>query len=210
MSLVVCPECGREKVSDFAEFCPECGYPVKKHCETMKKRKLEEYNKKMTPEQKKAKLEADIKKRLDAIKMPAKPPSAVLGISLIILMWVLAIVLFIPYMDSLNGYFFVIPVIITIIYSGYRTQLSSEYNLASRDLEQYKKEKFYEENALNIEIRDKIQSGKIKKGQKCPNCGAEAVEPITTVERFWSVLFLWLASPKLGKTMKCNRCEYKW
>ncbi|WP_455615774.1 zinc ribbon domain-containing protein [Eisenbergiella sp.] len=26
MALVKCPECGRERVSDTAEACPDCGY----------------------------------------------------------------------------------------------------------------------------------------------------------------------------------------
>ena len=29
MALVKCPECGRENVSDSAETCPNCGYPIK-------------------------------------------------------------------------------------------------------------------------------------------------------------------------------------
>ena len=29
MALVKCPECGREKVSDSAESCPNCGYAIK-------------------------------------------------------------------------------------------------------------------------------------------------------------------------------------
>lgn len=31
MALVTCPECGRERVSDSAESCPDCGYPIKNH-----------------------------------------------------------------------------------------------------------------------------------------------------------------------------------
>lgn len=31
MALVTCPECGKEKVSDLAEACPECGFPIKSH-----------------------------------------------------------------------------------------------------------------------------------------------------------------------------------
>lgn len=33
MALINCPECGREKVSDSAEMCPDCGYNIKKHFE---------------------------------------------------------------------------------------------------------------------------------------------------------------------------------
>lgn len=31
MSLVKCPECGKANISDSAEQCPECGYPVKQY-----------------------------------------------------------------------------------------------------------------------------------------------------------------------------------
>lgn len=31
MALVKCPECGKEKVSDTALACPECGYAIKNH-----------------------------------------------------------------------------------------------------------------------------------------------------------------------------------
>ena len=30
MALIVCPECGKQ-VSDQAESCPHCGYPVPKY-----------------------------------------------------------------------------------------------------------------------------------------------------------------------------------
>ena len=28
MGLIICPECGRENVSDSAEACPNCGYEI--------------------------------------------------------------------------------------------------------------------------------------------------------------------------------------
>ncbi len=36
-----CPECGRENVSDSAESCPECGYPIRSYFEKLKKQQLE-------------------------------------------------------------------------------------------------------------------------------------------------------------------------
>ena len=36
MALVKCPECGRERVSDTAEACPDCGYNVRAHYERVK------------------------------------------------------------------------------------------------------------------------------------------------------------------------------
>ena len=42
MALIVCPECGREKVSDQAEQCPDCGFPIKKHIANEKKKATQE------------------------------------------------------------------------------------------------------------------------------------------------------------------------
>lgn len=36
MALVKCPECGREKVSDSAKACPDCGYDIKAHFEKLR------------------------------------------------------------------------------------------------------------------------------------------------------------------------------
>lgn len=36
MALIKCPECGREKVSDSAESCPDCGYGIKEHFKKLK------------------------------------------------------------------------------------------------------------------------------------------------------------------------------
>lgn len=46
MALVKCPECGREKVSDSAESCPNCGYAIKVYYDKLRqeeeKKRLEE------------------------------------------------------------------------------------------------------------------------------------------------------------------------
>ena len=46
MALITCPECGREKVSDTATACPECGYGIKEHFDKIKNdfdSEIEEY-----------------------------------------------------------------------------------------------------------------------------------------------------------------------
>ena len=37
MALIKCPECGREKVSDTAEACPDCGFGVRAHFKRIKR-----------------------------------------------------------------------------------------------------------------------------------------------------------------------------
>lgn len=47
-------------------------------------------------------------------------------------------------------------------------------------------------------------------GVKCPNCGREAVRKITAGKRAVSVGMFGLFSSKIGKTMECTLCGYKW
>ncbi len=42
MALIKCPECGREKVSDTAEMCPDCGFGIRKYFENLKKMEIQE------------------------------------------------------------------------------------------------------------------------------------------------------------------------
>ena len=50
MALIVCPECGKQ-VSDQAESCPHCGYPIPKYIAEQKKQaELEEKAKKAAEE----------------------------------------------------------------------------------------------------------------------------------------------------------------
>ena len=50
MSLIKCPECGKENVSDSAESCPNCGFGIKAYFEKIKREEekqvaLENYRK---------------------------------------------------------------------------------------------------------------------------------------------------------------------
>lgn len=74
MALIKCPECGRERVSDSAEACPDCGYGIKAHFEKVRqeeerKRKEEEKRKK---EEAQKKLEE--KRQLEHEKMLKEHP----------------------------------------------------------------------------------------------------------------------------------------
>lgn len=45
---------------------------------------------------------------------------------------------------------------------------------------------------------------------KCPTCGSENVKRIGKLSRLVSVKMWGAASDKLGKTMECGNCGYKW
>lgn len=45
---------------------------------------------------------------------------------------------------------------------------------------------------------------------KCPHCQSTSISKISALSRSVSVGLFGLASSKIGKTMQCNRCGYKW
>lgn len=45
---------------------------------------------------------------------------------------------------------------------------------------------------------------------KCPTCGSTNVQRISTASRLGSAMLFGLASSKIGKTMECKNCGYKW
>ena len=47
-------------------------------------------------------------------------------------------------------------------------------------------------------------------GYKCPNCGQKTGHPIGAVSKGVSIGAFGLASDKIGKTYKCERCGYMW
>ncbi len=83
MALVKCPECGREKVSNSAEACPDCGYGIKAHFKKVRqeeeeRRKKEELHKLEEKRRKeREELEEERAKEeqamLDSIPAPQKP-----------------------------------------------------------------------------------------------------------------------------------------
>lgn len=51
---------------------------------------------------------------------------------------------------------------------------------------------------------------RMNNGYKCPNCGMHAGHNISTLNKAVSVKMLGLASDKIGKTYKCEYCNYMW
>lgn len=59
-------------------------------------------------------------------------------------------------------------------------------------------------------MADKAKEREQANKPKCPTCGSTDISKIGTLERGVSVAAFGLFSGKLGKTMKCNHCGYKW
>lgn len=59
-----------------------------------------------------------------------------------------------------------------------------------------------------------IQQNRLEQIQKnipkCPTCQSTNISKISTTKRLFSTGLFGLASSDIGKTMKCNKCGYKW
>ena len=83
MALVKCPECGREKVSDTAVACPDCGFGVKayfdkiKQQEERKEQERKEQEEKQIAEDNAKKMEEE---RIKSVPKPSKPRISCLGL----------------------------------------------------------------------------------------------------------------------------------
>ena len=62
------------------------------------------------------------------------------------------------------------------------------------------------------ESQETLEKIKEKKNNvpKCPNCGSSSIEKITGLNRAFSIGLFGLASSRIGKTMQCKNCGYKW
>ena len=220
MALVSCPECGREKVSDTAESCPNCGYAIKAHYikisqeKACKERRLiAELEKKRTEEEKERKEQEEY----NSIKMPRKPQ---IQWARPVVMWAITIFLFVLTNIAVG----VIFAIVAIRDTGYTVyvynQQMQKYKFAQEDFEGYKKDcitrwRQIRENELEEKKRrelDRSMQEHIAKstGRVCPLCGSIDVYDISTVERAASVVIVGLASGKIGKQYKCQKCKHMW
>lgn len=204
MALINCPECGKENVSDSAECCPVCGYPVKKHFDEIRQKKEEQ---------------EEYENRVNAVSMPTKPKfnkwafyfgimvlilggliilyylfNAILGI-ISLRTGIAAIILILLLFGGMGGLF------ITSVYIDYNHAMD-KYNLALKNFKEYQRH--------IIALEDINKQKKRTVVVKCPNCGSTNVEKISTGERILSVFGLGLASGKIGKQYYCKDCNYKW
>lgn len=62
---------------------------------------------------------------------------------------------------------------------------------------------------LDAQYRQERQAQENSKPH-CPNCNSTDIQKIGTIERGVSVTAFGLFSGKIGKTMKCKKCGYKW
>lgn len=230
MALIKCPECGRENVSDSAEMCPSCGYGIKAHFELIKeaeeKKRLEderlEAEKEKIVEQKKIEDEVDIVARktstLKFLREKEKnEKSSVLKIGIWSMAWTILLIL--CFMASENGSLGILIVIAFfcgglgwfVFLSDWITLNTTREDIyvAERDMGKYDK-RIEQRRQNEIAIAQKAAQQQAIKHPKCPNCGSNNTQRISTANRATSIAMTGLASSKIGKQYECKKCKHKW
>ena len=67
-----------------------------------------------------------------------------------------------------------------------------------------------EEKKKEEEYKKEQEYQKMNCGYKCPNCGAKAGHKIGAISKGISIGTFGIASDKVGKTYKCEKCGYLW
>lgn len=222
MSLINCPECSKE-VSDKAEQCPNCGYPLHKNIKEIKQKAFDEYSK--ISLRKNGRDATKIAKKLFYFLVLNNIPCSMFPEVeewRIVKVWV---------QENSKA--------LEKVTLEDVKKVSKDANIASKDYEEYKKfiehysklhrlkqdskrklelenEIWEESHSKTLEDAKKEIEEKIKPTQnsttmpKCPNCGSIRIESISNLSRVTSIGILGLASSKIGKTKQCKACGYKW
>ena len=196
MALVTCPECGKANVSDIAEHCPECGYPIKKHYDEIKQEELEQIRH---------------ENRVQSVPMPEKPSLWKEDMMIIGYFFSFGAILFFSASILLGNTVLFSSIYLLIFggagilsfysgYSNYKKDMQA-YNSALEDFNKYQEQVAREEERIEY-----INSKK----PKCPHCGSINIEKISAMSRSISVSALGLASDKIGKQYHCKDCNHNW
>jgi RNA polymerase subunit RPABC4/transcription elongation factor Spt4 len=198
MALITCPEC-KGNVSDQADTCPHCGFPISKT-----KPATGEIIGLEGPDAEKANTVMDMlkaagepvllheiaealdmtffdtRKFLEKIEQGGKIRKLIFGAK--------------PYYD------------IGTETSGWNAIEEGQKYLAEKER---KKTNLEEKNNVNT-LPKPMYLNVDPDAPKCPVCGKRSVRKISAGDRIVSVGVLGLASSKIGKTMECTSCGYKW
>lgn len=239
MALVSCPECGKQKVSDTAECCPECGFAIKKHYEKikedeeLKRRNLEIENHKCQRFQEISKELKQKLKHIDEESYPEKPnffkmlfDSSQGGQLTYGLIAIMIVSFFIGFFANVTIFAFIFafalmvgfPFLLFINYSDYKMELDSYYK-KTKDWNDFKKKRkkrlieyYKNKDEINEWYKNDSLNAEMKKARstlRCPIYYCTKVKRITTVNSTVSVAMVGLASSKIGKQYKCEVCHHR-
>lgn len=223
MALIKCPECGKERVSDLAEMCPECGFPIKSYYKSKKTSETEKPNDidKKDTQEKDEDVEQDFTDYLIDTKDIYKPkkPAILSVISEDIFMGVLGVFtfsIFAWFFHDISEFLSTIFILIVIGYGiGYTVSGICNY---SKAIGVYRKKlELWEEDATTflaeemnrcaeeqMEEQERIYKELTRSFQpSCPHCGSTSFTP---VRKKWDIV----TGYRTNKIeLICNNCGYK-
>lgn len=229
MALVKCPECGREKVSDSAESCPDCGYGIKAHFEKIKREEeRKKRESKAAEERRKAEIEAKRLKeeQIKSVPKPSKPRISIVGLIISGLMMWLAFSQMNtseyerqrsmarhdgdPVVHGVIDLIIGIGVLCFVIWLYVKQK--ERYNLAQTDFEEYQRTVIREQDEMVARQKAQAEAERYRQmtAPKCPMCGSTNIEKISFTSRAISIATIGLASNKIGKQYKCKNCKHLW
>ena len=188
MSLIKCPECGKENVSDSAEACPNCGYGIKAHFD-----KIESH-------EKQKKLTLDL---LEQISLPNPPQKHNEFFSVSFLLCGATILSIIINEISLNVLFILIGITITsfliafILREYVYKQEYKKYDWTQKNFEQYQNEELAK---INIQQTNDIKI-------QCPYCKSMDTTRISMIEKAGNIALFGLLGNKRKYQWHCNNCK---
>lgn len=194
MALINCPECGRAKVSDSAEVCPDCGYGIKAHFDKLRED---------------SEMKKEEEERIKSVRKPPKPSfgepliffvlsilAFVFGVALLCLQDVKqdelgVCLIFLALGDSV----FLIPGFVTL--SDYNKKMK-EYNFALENFEEYQK---------IVAGQKKRYTSKSRINPECPYCHSTRTTRITSADKAVNIFMFGLLGQKRKYQWHCNNCQ---
>lgn len=226
MALVKCPECGRERVSDSAEACPDCGYRIKAHFDKIKYEEAKREQIKRLEEKKKlAEIEAKKRQeeRIKSVPQLEKPqlekPIAIFAISFLSLLT--GIILSISAKEAdrsiaheienllFCGVFLIIIGICLVCYGAYTfSKCMKRYNLSKNNLEEYQRQVIKEQDAAIAAAQAASAARARAEAQpECPYCHSYNTTKITTTAKVVNTAMFGILGQKRRYQWLCNNCK---
>lgn len=224
MALIKCPECGREKVSDTAEACPDCGFGVRAHFERIK---LEEDRKEQESREalagKRAEIDAKMREeeRIKNVLPPTKPelmvPIAIFIISAFTIAFgILGIYIGKAQYDEKfywEGGFFICSGIV-VAYLGIKSLRKNlqMYRLSKTNLREYQRQVIRKEDAERA-ARSARQAAAARATRKaaikvaCPYCQSYNTRRITSTAKAADAVMFGVYGQKRRYQWHCDTCN---
>lgn len=228
MALVKCPECGRERVSDSAEACPDCGYGVKAHFDRIRQEEArKEQIRKAEESKKRAEIEAKKRQeeRIKSVTPLERPqltaPIVTFGISFLF---------FLIGVSQLNeseweversiahgngnphfyGGLFMICGIGLVCYGIYLYSKRMErYHLSKTNFEEYQRQVIREQDVALASAQAAAAARAREEAMKpeCPYCHSHNTSKITTTAKAVNTAMWGVLGQKRKYQWHCNNCK---